>query len=109
MKETVVQTRHFDVHRGILFDGALQVRTMLISFGSSREWRGNDLRHGYGHPDISIPGREGKALGITVASTYLGLSLGPFWGISDNTFWLESIFLVNVPLGLQALSWSRSG
>ncbi len=47
------------------------------------------------------PGRRGTALGINVASVYLGLSLGPFLGglLTDNLGW-RSIFLLNGPLGL---------
>ena len=45
-------------------------------------------------------GERGKALGITVASTYAGLSLGPAIGglLTDHFTW-RSIFFVNVPLG----------
>jgi len=46
-------------------------------------------------------GERGKALGISVAAVYLGLSLGPFLGglLTHNLGW-RSIFLVNVPMGL---------
>jgi MFS family permease len=43
---------------------------------------------------------RGRALGIYVASVYLGLSLGPFLGgILTHNFGWRSIFLVNIPLG----------
>lgn len=46
------------------------------------------------------PGRRGKALGLNVASTYLGLSLGPvLGGVLTQQFGWRSIFLVNLPLG----------
>ncbi len=47
------------------------------------------------------PNERGKALGINVASVYLGLSLGPFLGgiITQHLGW-RSIFFLNVPLGL---------
>jgi EmrB/QacA subfamily drug resistance transporter len=50
----------------------------------------------------AFPARErGRALGINVASVYLGLSLGPFLGgILTESFGWRSIFLINVPLGL---------
>jgi EmrB/QacA subfamily drug resistance transporter len=44
---------------------------------------------------------RGKVLGIHVASTYFGLSVGPFvGGILTQNFGWRSIFLVNVPIGL---------
>lgn len=52
-----------------------------------------------------FPAKErGKALGISVATTYLGLSLGPVLGgvITQNLGW-RSIFLVTVPLGAAAI------
>jgi EmrB/QacA subfamily drug resistance transporter len=50
------------------------------------------------------PGERGKALGINVAVTYLGLSLGPFLGgfLTEHLGW-RSIFFVNVPLGLAVI------
>lgn len=46
-------------------------------------------------------GERGKALGINVASVYLGLSLGPFsGGFLTQHFGWRSIFLASVPFGL---------
>ena len=46
-------------------------------------------------------GERGKALGISVASTYFGLSVGPFLGgVLTYQFGWPSIFLIHVPLGL---------
>jgi len=49
-------------------------------------------------------GERGKALGISVASVYLGLSLGPFLGgaLTEHFGW-RSIFLVTVPVGIFVL------
>jgi EmrB/QacA subfamily drug resistance transporter len=44
---------------------------------------------------------RGKILGINVAATYLGLSLGPVVGGLLTTFWgWQSVFLINVPVGI---------
>lgn len=46
-------------------------------------------------------GERGKVLGINVASTYSGLSLGPFLGgVLTQHFGWRGIFWINVPLGL---------
>jgi EmrB/QacA subfamily drug resistance transporter len=46
-------------------------------------------------------GERGKALGIAVASTYLGLAVGPFLGgVFTQQFGWRSIFLIHAPLGL---------
>ncbi|MGP3667761.1 MAG: MFS transporter [Candidatus Bathyarchaeota archaeon] len=60
-----------------------------------------------------FPANErGKALGVNVAATYTGLSLGPFFGgFLTQQFGWRSIFLVNVPLGLiiVMLVWRLEG
>jgi MFS family permease len=48
---------------------------------------------------------RGRALGINVAATYLGLTLGPFLGgILTGSLGWRSVFLVNVPVGLLVLA-----
>ena len=49
-----------------------------------------------------FPAEErGKALGITVAAVYSGLSCGPFFGgLLTQYFTWRSIFVVNIPLGI---------
>lgn len=59
------------------------------------------------------PRERGKALGINVASVYLGLSLGPSLGgfLTQYLGW-RSIFLINVPLGLLIIAvvlWKLKG
>ena len=51
------------------------------------------------------PGERGKALGITVACTYSGLSVGPFLGgvLTQYVGW-RSVFFFNVPPGLLILA-----
>ncbi len=58
-----------------------------------------------------FPKRErGKAMGINVASVYLGLTLGPFLGgLLTNQFGWESIFLVIAPLGIAVVLLSITG
>jgi len=51
------------------------------------------------------PGERGAAIGITIATVYAGLSLGPFiGGILTEHFGWPAIFLINVPLGLLAIA-----
>ncbi|MDD1686057.1 MFS transporter [Methanoregula sp.] len=56
------------------------------------------------------PGERGAALGITIATVYAGLSLGPFLGgiLTDHFGW-PAIFLVNVPLGLLTIALTLHG
>jgi EmrB/QacA subfamily drug resistance transporter len=56
------------------------------------------------------PGERGWALGITIATVYAGLSIGPFLGgiLTDHFGW-PSIFLVNVPLGLLTIALTLAG
>jgi EmrB/QacA subfamily drug resistance transporter len=51
------------------------------------------------------PGERGWALGVTIATVYAGLSIGPFLGgiLTDHFGW-PAIFLVNVPLGLATIA-----
>ena len=50
------------------------------------------------------PGERGRAIGINIATVYLGLSLGPFiGGIMTHNFGWRSIFYLNVPLGVIAI------
>ncbi len=51
------------------------------------------------------PQRRGWVLGINVAATYSGLSMGPFiGGLLTQSFGWRSVFLINVPLGLLVLA-----
>jgi EmrB/QacA subfamily drug resistance transporter len=50
-------------------------------------------------------GERGKALGITVAMTYLGLTLGPvLGGILTQHYGWRSVFLAMVPLGVTTIA-----
>lgn len=58
-------------------------------------------------------GERGKALGVTIAAVYSGLSLGPFAGglLTEHLGW-RSTFAVNVPLGLvviYSIFWKLKG
>jgi EmrB/QacA subfamily drug resistance transporter len=56
------------------------------------------------------PGERGWALGITIATVYAGLSIGPFLGgILTDTFGWPAIFLVNVPLGILTIALTLQG
>jgi len=59
------------------------------------------------------PGERGRALGINIAATYFGLSMGPFLGgfLTEHLGW-RSVFLVNVPLGtliIVLVHWRMKG
>lgn len=56
---------------------------------------------------------RGRAIGITVASVYIGLSTGPFLGgvLTDHFTW-RYIFLATIPVGMLAIylsTWKLSG
>jgi len=54
------------------------------------------------------PGERGKAIGINVTSTYLGLSLGPVIGglLTQHLGW-RSIFIFLIPFGIVSLIFIR--
>ena len=59
------------------------------------------------------PSERGKAIGINTGAVYTGLSLGPFLGgyLTQNFGW-RSVFFINVPLGILALTlalWKLKG
>jgi len=56
------------------------------------------------------PGERGAALGITIATVYAGLSIGPFLGglLTDHFGW-PAIFLVNVPVGFLTIALTLKG
>ncbi len=50
------------------------------------------------------PARRGQALGLVATMTYLGLSVGPpLGGLLAQIFGWQSVFYINVPIGLAAL------
>jgi EmrB/QacA subfamily drug resistance transporter len=56
------------------------------------------------------PGERGWALGITIATVYAGLSIGPFLGgFLTDTFGWPAIFLINVPIGLATIVLTLQG
>jgi EmrB/QacA subfamily drug resistance transporter len=56
------------------------------------------------------PGERGAALGITIATVYAGLSIGPFLGgVLTDWFGWPAIFLVNVPIGLLTIALTLQG
>ncbi|PKL70808.1 MAG: MFS transporter [Methanomicrobiales archaeon HGW-Methanomicrobiales-1] len=56
------------------------------------------------------PGERGWALGITIATVYAGLSIGPFLGgILTERFGWPAIFLINIPLGLITIALTLQG
>jgi EmrB/QacA subfamily drug resistance transporter len=62
---------------------------------------------------VFLLGERGRVIGINVAATYIGLSLGPFLGgfLTQNFGW-RSIFLINIPIGLMAIAfivWKLKG
>lgn len=62
---------------------------------------------------VTPPQDRGKAIGIYTTAVYIGLSVGPFLGgILTGFFGWQSIFLVNVPIGIftvALVSWKLPG
>ena len=56
------------------------------------------------------PGERGAALGITIATVYAGLSIGPFLGgFLTDTFGWPAIFLLNIPIGVITIFFTVRG
>ncbi len=96
--------------------GALSYSAFMLILSRVLQGIGSAMVFGTGMAILTsvFPLRErGKAIGINVASTYLGLSLGPFiGGLLTHYFGWRSIFLVIAPLGLIALTlvlWKVKG
>ena len=86
-----------------LLSGLASSAVMLISF-RVLQGIGSAMIAGTGVAMLTsvYPADEtGKVLGINVAATYAGLSMGPvLGGVLTQHFGWRSIFLINVPLGL---------
>jgi len=79
---------------------------MLIAFRFT-QGMGGAMIFGTGTAILTsaFPARErGKALGVSVAAVYLGLTLGPsLGGFLTHQFGWRSVFLSNLPVGLMVL------
>ena len=98
-----------------LLSGIASSASMLISF-RVLQGIGSAMIAGTGVAMLTsvYPADEiGKALGINVAATYAGLSLGPvLGGVLTQHFGWRSIFFINVPLGLVVIGvilWKLKG
>ncbi len=62
---------------------------------------------------IFPPRERGRAIGITVAAVYIGLSTGPFFGgVLTNHFTWRSVFMMTIPVGIVAIylsTWKLLG
>ena len=98
-----------------LLSGIANSAAMLISF-RALQGIGGALIAGTGVAlltSVYPADKTGKALGINVAATYAGLSLGPVLGgvLTQQLGW-RSVFLINVPLGLVVIGvilWKLKG
>ncbi len=98
-----------------LLSGIASSAAMLISF-RVLQGVGTSMLAGTGVAMLTSAypaGERGKALGINVTATYIGLSLGPvLGGVLTQHFGWRSVFLVNVPLGLIVIAvvlWKLKG
>ncbi len=94
--------------------GAVNITMLLIS--RILQGIGAAMIFGTGVAIISSvfpPGERGRALGINVAATYIGLSVGPFLGgYMTHLLGWRSVFLLNIPIGLLLVAlviWKLKG
>lgn len=84
----------------------------LLIFGRAVQGIGSAMLYSTGLALIMTvfpPGERGRAIGISVAATYAGLTAGPLGGgFLAQQFGWRSIFLVSLVLGLAALAAVRA-
>ena len=99
-----VSRRHVDLHDRVRLLRLRAFGRRCSSRSGSLQGIGASMTFSTGVAIVTsvVPAAErGRALGITTAAVYLGLSLGPVvGGLLTQHFGWRSIFLVTVPLGL---------
>lgn len=91
----------FSALAGLAPNGAILIASMALSGASAAMIFGTGVAI---LTSVYAPRERGRVLGINVAFTYAGLSLGPvFGGFLTHAFGWRSVYLLNVPIGLIAL------